>query len=237
MTFNGNSAGNINVMYMDSTAEGGYGYKKVAYSTNGDVAFATDADVYIGTSNGSLKVANDAVEEGKLVAINLSNKGAGSVEEGGAYYKGIHNIDASASAGTFLLIGDNTNGASLVGGAKGNAIWGGGDASQNMEGGVGVADIFWFGSKDGHDVVTNFGTKDGADGDAVFLYDATSIDAVQITAEGNNAKVVFKNTNSTLTLDGVTNIDDVKFMVNAAGGGYAYYKYDSKTSAFVQQKA
>lgn len=237
MTFNGNSAGNINVMYMDSTAEGGYGYKKVAYSTNGDVAFATDVDVYIGTSNGSLKVANDAVEEGKLVAINLSNKGAGSVEEGGAYYKGIHNIDASASAGTFLMIGDNTNGASLVGGAKGNAIWGGGDASQNMEGGVGVADIFWFGSKDGHDVVTNFGTKDGADGDAVFLYDVTSIDAVQITTEGNNAKVVFKNTNSTLTLDGVTNIDDVKFMVNAAGGGYAYYKYDSKTSSFVQQKA
>lgn len=232
MTFQGVDGNNINVMYMDSTAEGGYGYKKVAFSTNGNVAFATDADVYIGTSSGSLEVANDAVEEGKLVAINLSNKGAGSVEDGGAYYKGIHNIDASASAGTFLLIGDNSNGAQLKGGAKGNAIWGGGDASQNMTGFAGVADIFWFGSKDGHDVVTNFGTKDGADGDAVFLYDATSIDAVQITAEGNNAKVVFKNTNSTLTLNNVSNIDDVKFMLNNADGGYDYYKYDSKTSAF-----
>lgn len=237
MTFNSKPRGNINVMYMDSTAEGGYGYKKVAFSTSGNVAFATDADVYIGTSSGSLEVANDAVEEGKLVAINLSNKGAGSMEEGGAYYKGIHHIDASASAGTFLMIGDNSNGAKLIGGAKGNAIWGGGDASQTMTGGAGVADIFWFGSKDGHDVVTNFGTKDGADGDAVFLYDATSIDAVQITAEGNNAKVVFKNTNSTLTLNNVSNIDGVKFMLNNADGGYDYYKYDSKTSAFVQQKA
>ena len=241
MTFNGtgSESGKINVMYMDSTAEGGYGYKKVSYNTNvgGNVAFATDVDVYIGAADATLKVDNDAVAEGQLTAINLSNKGAGSVEEGGAYYKGIHNIDASASAGTFLLIGDNSNDAVLKGGAKGNVIWGGGDASQNMTGGVGVADIFWFGSKDGHDVVTNFGTKDGADGDAVFLYDATSIDAVQITAEGGNAKVVFKNTNSTLTLNGVSNIDDVKFMVNAAGGGYAYYKYDSKTSAFVQQKA
>ena len=33
------------------------------------------------------------------------------MEDGGAYYKGIHNIDASASAGNFLLIGDNSNGA------------------------------------------------------------------------------------------------------------------------------
>lgn len=238
-TTNNTNAGKIDVMYMDSTAEGGYGYKKVAFDTadSGSVAFATDVDVYIGTGAAAVTVANDAVAEGQLVAINLSNKGAGSVEEGGAYYKGIHNVDASASAGTFLLIGDNSNGAKLTGGAKGNAIWGGGDASQTMTGGVGVADIFWFGSKDGHDVVTNFGTKDGADGDAVFLYDATSIDAIQITAEGKNAKVVFKDTNSTLTLDNISNIDDVKFMVNAAGGGYAYYKYDSKTSAFVQQKA
>lgn len=236
MTFTDHNAGKINVMYMDSTVEGGYGYKKVAFNTAGagNVGFATDADVYIGTADATVTVANDAVAEGEITAINLSNKGAGSVEEGGAYYKGIHNIDAHTSAGTFLLIGDNSNGAKLIGGVKGNAIWGGGDASQNMEGGAGVADIFWFGSKDGHDVVTNFGTKDGTDasGDAVFLYDATSIDAVQITAEGNNAKVVFKDTNSTLTLNKVSNIDDVKFMLNNADGGYDYYKYDSKTSAF-----
>ena len=229
--------GKINVMYMDSTAEGGYGYQNVAFGTGGTVNFATDVDVYIGTAATAVEVANDAVEEGQLVAINLSNKGAGSVEEGGAYYNGVHNINAANSAGTFLLIGDNSNGANLIGGVKGNAIWGGGDASQNMAGGDGVADIFWFGSKDGHDVVRNFGTKDGKDGDAVFLYDATSIDAVQITAEGNNAKVVFKDTNSTLTLNNVSDIDDVKFMLNTADGGYAYYKYDSKTSAFVQQKA
>ena len=238
MTFNtaANTAGNINVMYMDSTVEGGYGYKKVAY-TNTDttaVNFNTDVDVYIGTGNASVKVANDAVAEGKITAINLSNKGAGSVEEGGAYYKGIHNIDAAGSAGTFLLIGDNTDGAKLTGGVNGNAIWGGGNAGQTMTGSNGAADIFWFGSNDGYDEVTNFGTKDG---DSVFLYDATSIDAVQITAEGGNAKVVFKDTSCTLTLTGVSNIDDVKFMLNAADGGYAYYKYDSKTSAFVQQKA
>lgn len=237
MTFQGVAGNNINVMYMDSTDESGYGSKKVSFNTTagGNVAYNTDVDVYIGTANATVTVSNDAVAEGDLVAINLSNKGAGSVEEGGAYYKGIHNIDASASAGSFLLIGDNSNGATLTGGVKGNnAIWGGGDASQTMSGGAGVTDIFWFGSKDGHDVVTNFGTKDGTDasGDAVFLYDATSIDAVQITAEGNNAKVVFKDTNSTLTLNKVSNIDDVKFMLNNADGGYDYYKYDSKTSAF-----
>ena len=126
--------------------------------------------------------------------VKAATKSVGSAKlEGGAYYKGIHNIDASKSA-----------------------------------------DIFWFGSNDGYDTVSNFGTKEG---DSVFLYDATSIDAVQITAEGGSAKVVFKDTSCTLTLTGISNIDDVKFMLNAADGGYAYYKYDSKTSAFVQQKA
>lgn len=231
--------GEINVMYMDSSAEGGYGYHKVSYTSSaGDVAkFATDVDVYIGTGNASVSVASDAVAEGQITAINLSNKGAGSVEEGGAYYKDIHNIDASKSAGTFLLIGDNTKGAVLKGGVNGNAIWGGGNDTQTMTGSAGVADIFWFGSKDGRDTVTNFGTNDGTDGDAVFLYDATSINDVQITADGGNAKVVFKDTNSTLTLERVSNIDGVKFMLNNADGGYDYYKYDSKTSAFVQQKA
>lgn len=241
MTINkaGTGTGEINVMYMDSSAEGGYGYQKVAYSSTDTTAvkFATDVDVYIGTGNASVTVASDAVAEGQITAINLSNKGAGSVEEGGAYYKDIHNIDASASAGTFLLIGDNTKGAVLRGGVNGNAIWGGGNDAQTMIGSAGVTDIFWFGSKDGRDVVNNFGTNDGTDGDAVFLYDATSIDAVQITTDGTDAKVVFKDTNSTLTLKSVSNIDDVKFMLNNADGGYDYYKYDSKTSAFVPQKA
>ncbi len=239
MTINKAVAGadEINVMYMDSSAEGGYGYQKVAYSSTDATAvkFATDVDVYIGTGNASVTVASDAVAEGQITAINLSNKGAGSVEEGGAYYKDIHNIDASASAGTFLLIGDNTKGAVLKGGVNGNAIWGGGNDAQTMTGSAGVTDIFWFGSKDGRDTVTNFGTNDGTDGDAVFLYDATSIDDVQITTDGTDAKVVFKD--STLTLTDVSNIDDVKFMLNNADGGYDYYKYDSKTSAFVQQKA
>lgn len=236
MTFTGSPAtGNINVMYMDSTAEGGFGYKKVAYTNAAGtpVNFVTDVDVYIGTGNAEVKVANDAVAEGNITAINLSNKGAGSVEEGGAYYKDIHNIDASASAGKFLLIGDNTDNAQLKGGVNGNAIWGGGNAGQVMTGSTGVADIFWFGSTDGYDRVTTFEKED-----AVYLYDATSIDAVKITAgAGNTAKVVFENTGCTLTLGNVSNIDDVKFMLNTADGGYAYYKYDSKTSAFVQQKA
>lgn len=236
MTFNVGTTGNINVMYMDSTAEGGFGYQKVAYTNAAAnaVNFTTDVDVYIGTGDASVSVANDAVAEGQITAINLSNKGAGSVEEGGAYYKGIHNIDASKSAGTFLLIGDNTDGAQLIGGVNGNAIWGGGNAGQTMTGSNGAFDIFWFGSNDGYDNVANFNTKEG---DAVFLYDATSIDAVQITAEGANAKVVFRDTSCTLTLTGVSNIDDVKFMLNNADGGYDYYKYDSKTSAFVPQKA
>ena len=237
MTINkATGADEINVMYMDSSAEGGYGYHKVSY-TSSAAKFATDVDVYIGTGNASVSVASDAVAEGQITAINLSNKGAGSVEEGGAYYKDIHNINASASTGTFLLIGDNTKDAVLEGGVNGNAIWGGGNDTQTMTGSAGVADIFWFGSKDGRDTVTNFGTNDGTDGDAVFLYDATSINDVQITADGSKAKVVFKDTNSTLTLNNVNKIDDVKFMLNNADGGYDYYKYDSKTSAFVQQKA
>lgn len=233
MTFNvgAGTTGNINVMYMDSTAKGGFGYQKVAYTNAvaNAVNFTTDVDVYIGTGDAKVSVANDAVAEGQITAINLSNKGAGSVEDGGAYYKGIHNIDASKSAGTFLLIGDNTDGAELIGGVNGNAIWGGGNAGQTMTGSNGAADIFWFGSNDGYDDVANFSTKEG---DAVFLYDATSIDAVQITAEGSDAKVVFRDTSCTLTLERVSNIDDVKFMLNNADGGFDYYKYDSKTSAF-----
>lgn len=218
----------INVMGADEK-----GYKAVVgdFTGTNTVDFDKDASIFLTKENGTLKVGNTAVAEGTVTAIDLS----GTLEGNDKLYVGVKNINASGSAGSFLLIGNNTEGASLTGGQNGNAIWGGGNTSQTMNGINGVTDIFWFGSQDGHDTVNNFETAK----DVVFLYNATDISQVEVALNGTKASVIFSETGSTLSLGTVaTDIGNVTFMLNdgAGAGTYKYYNYDADSKSFVEKK-
>lgn len=219
---NGATVGTINVMGAD---ENGY---KVAVGTT-TVAFDKDASIFLTRKDGSLTVDNAAVTEGTVTAIDLS----GTLEGNDKLYVGVKDIDASRSAGSFLLIGNNANGATLKGGQTGNAIWGGGNASQTMTGVAGVTDIFWFGTQDGHDTAAAFETAK----DVVFLYNATNINEIEL-GFGANTNVIFSATGSTLTLGGVTEntVGNVTFMLNDGAGTYKYYNYDADSKSFVEKK-
>lgn len=212
----------INVMGAD---ENGY---KVAVGTT-TVAFDKDASIFLTRKDGSLTVDNAAVTEGTVTAIDLS----GTLEGNDKLYVGVKDINASGSAGSFLLIGNNANGATLKGGQTGNAIWGGGNASQTMTGVAGVTDIFWFGTQDGHDTAAAFETAK----DVVFLYNATNINEIEL-GFGANTNVIFSATGSTLTLGDVTEntVGNVTFMLNDGAGAYKYYNYDADSKSFVEKK-
>ena len=216
------AVGTINVMGAD---ENGY---KVAVGTT-TVDFDKDASIFLTRENGTLNVGNTAVAEGTVTAIDLS----GTLEGNDKLYVGVKDIDASNSAGSFLLIGNNASGATLTGGQTGNAIWGGGNARQTMVGISGVTDIFWFGSQDGADIANNFETAK----DVVFLYNATDISQVEVALNGGAANVIFSETGSTLSIDGVANdIGNVTFMLNDGAGAYKYYNYDADSKSFVEKK-
>lgn len=218
----GAAAGTINVMGAD---ENGY---KVAVGTT-TVDFDKDASIFLTRENGTLNVGNTAVAEGTVTAIDLS----GTLEGNDKLYVGVKDIDASNSAGSFLLIGNNASGATLTGGQTGNAIWGGGNARQTMVGISGVTDIFWFGSQDGADIANNFETAK----DVVFLYNATDISQVEVALNGGAANVIFSETGSTLSIGGVANdIGNVTFMLNDGAGAYKYYNYDADSKSFVEKK-
>lgn len=223
LTLSGAAAvGTINVMGADEN-----GYKVAVGTTN--VAFDKDASIFLTRKDGSLTVDNAAVTEGTVTAIDLS----GTLEGNDKLYVGVKDIDASGSAGSFLLIGNNANGATLKGGQTGNAIWGGGNASQTMTGVAGVTDIFWFGTQDGHDTAAAFETAK----DVVFLYNATNINEIEL-GFGANTNVIFSATGSTLTLGGVTEntVGNVTFMLNDGAGAYKYYNYDADSKSFVEKK-
>lgn len=215
----------INVMGVD---EKGY---KVAVGSEPAVTYNQDADILLTGKDGTLVVNNTAVAEGTVTAIDLSGALVND-----KIYVGVKDIDASASAGSFLLIGDNTDEAVLKGGygTNGNAIWGGGNASQTMRGTSDVTDIFWFGKTDGSDTAANFETAK----DIVFLYNATDINEVELGLTANNANVIFSATGSTLNLGGIDDksIANVTFMLNDGAGAYKYYNYDATSKTFVEKK-
>ena len=228
LTLNGVAADNtkmINVMGVD---EKGY---KVAVGSEPAVTYNQDADILLTGKDGTLVVNNTAVAEGTVTAIDLSGALVND-----KIYVGVKDINASASAGSFLLIGDNTDKAELTGGygTNGNAIWGGGNASQTMRGTSGVTDIFWFGKTDGSDTAANFETAK----DIVFLYNATDINEVELGLTANNANVIFSATGSTLNLGGIDDksIANVTFMLNDGAGAYKYYNYDATSKTFVEKK-
>ena len=188
-------------------------------------------NVYLSAkANTTVKVDNSAVAEGDSAVIDLSANNL--MGAGKTYGDNITNIDASKSAGNFLLVGANVSGSKITGGQTMNVLYGGGNADQIMTGVDAARDLFWFGSTDGHDTIGNFDAKS----DVVYLWNATNIDDVKVSSiSGIAATVVFNATGSTLNISG-NNIADTTFMVRDGADGYNYYTYDAKNEAFVKKQ-
>ncbi len=205
---------------------------KVAIASATSVAaYASDVNVYLSAkANTTVEVNNSAVAEGDSAVIDLSANNL--MGAGKTYGDNITNIDASESAGSFLLVGANVSGSTIKGGQTMNVLYGGGNADQTMMGVDAAADLFWFGSTDGHDTIGNFDAKR----DVVYLWNATNIADVTVSSISKTAAtVVFNATGSTLNISG-NNIADTTFMVRDGADGYNYYTYDAENKAFVKKQ-
>lgn len=204
---------------------------KVAIADAGVAAYASDVNVYLSAAaNATVEVDNSAVAEGSNAVIDLSANNL--MGAGKTYGDNITNIDASESAGNFLLVGANVSGSKITGGQTMNVLYGGGNAAQTMTGVDAARDLFWFGSADGHDIINNFDAKR----DVVYLWSTTNIDDVTVSSISDGAATVaFKDTGSTLNING-NDIADTTFMVRDGADGYNYYTYDAENKAFVKKQ-
>lgn len=205
---------------------------KVAIANATSVAYSGDVNVYLSAkANTTVKVDNSAVAEGSNAVIDLSANNL--MGAGKTYGDNITNIDASASAGNFLLVGANVSRSKITGGQTMNVLYGGGNADQIMTGVDAARDLFWFGSTDGHDTISNFDAKR----DVVYLWSTTNIDDVTVSSISDSAAtVVFEATGSTLNISGTTGIANTTFMVRDGADGYNYYTYDAENKAFVKKQ-
>lgn len=203
----------------------------IANATTSVAAYASDVNVYLSAkANTTVKVDNSAVAEGDSAVIDLSANNL--MGAGKTYGDNITNIDAHESAGSFLLVGANVSRSKITGGQTMNVLYGGGNADQTMMGVDAAADLFWFGSTDGHDTIGNFDAKR----DVVYLWNATNIADVTVSSISKTAAtVVFNATGSTLNISG-NNIADTTFMVRDGADGYNYYTYDAENEAFVKKQ-
>lgn len=204
---------------------------KVAIASAGVATYASDVNVYLSAAaNATVKVDNSAVAEGSNAVIDLSANNL--MGEGKTYGDNITVIDAHESAGNFLLVGANVSGSKITGGQTMNVLYGGGNADQTMTGVDAAADLFWFGSTDGHDTIKKF----DANRDVVYLWSTTNIDDVTVSSISiGAATVVFEATGSTLDISG-TDIANTTFMVRDGADGYNYYTYDAENKAFVKKQ-
>lgn len=203
----------------------------IANATTSVAAYASDVNVYLSAkANTTVKVDNSAVAEGDSAVIDLSANNL--MGAGKTYGDNITNIDAHESAGSFLLVGANVSRSKITGGQTMNVLYGGGNADQIMTGVDAARDLFWFGSTDGHDTISNFDAKR----DVVYLWSTTNIDDVTVSSISDSAAtVVFEATGSTLNING-TGIANTTFMVRDGADGYNYYTYDAENKAFVKKQ-
>ena len=133
----------------------------------------------------------------------------------------INAFDASKSAASTVLIGRAATKSTLRGGLTENAIWGGGYASQDMQGSVAAVDTIWFGTTDGADKFSKGVDK----GDTIYLWDVTSIDAVKInTATAGQETVVLGSSTLNITDAGQKALDGGLTFKISTGASYTYDK-------------
>lgn len=198
---------------------------KVALATGvGAIAYDKDVKVYLGDDTAATTLTVSSMDN---VVLYLDNKASNPVND--IYFSNITNINAAASTGQTVLIGNASTANTLTAGSTSSAMWGGGVSADTMVGsGTGV-DEYWFGSGDGLDAVTA-----GVDSaDKVVLHNL-SVNDVTMTKNAGSFVVTAKD-GSTLTVTdaGLVALNGgltFQFGVNSAAQNYTY---DTTNNKFV----
>ena len=233
------SADNTNsTLTLEDTTTSAAGENTIKAKTSADTAvkvdatgsgtmltFATDTQIYASNAADTQVTVGSSVSG--TVTMFLDN---GGWTDAGDYYfsSKITKISASASAANTVLIGRAATASTLTGGLVNNQIWGGGYASQDMQGTGSSVDTIWFGTKDGADKFSQGADKN----DTIYLYDVASTADVTMTTGTNKETMVIGSTGSTL---------DIADTGNAAlKGGLTFklstgstYTYDATNKVFV----
>ena len=187
VTVSGKTGSNLQVATADKTTPF---VVALANSGSGDIAYY-DADT-------SYSAGTSATN--KLIVAAGGSAKTFDLADAARFYS-VENIDASAS-GTDNVYRGNADNNLLIGGTGADKLWGraGNDTLQGGAVAGAGADVFYFGSGEGNDVIAATGFTEAAD--KVMLWNVTSVANVAVTASGND--LVLTVGSNTLTIkDGV----------------------------------
>lgn len=112
----------------------------------------------------------------------------------GKAYANVINIDASASFGENVLVG-NAGDNVIIGGNGNSTLWGGSSSSNDTLIGGNAQNVFWYGRGEGNDVITN-----SDQGDSINLHNINFEEFSNIDATSNSVSLIF-NTGQQLTVN------------------------------------
>lgn len=166
-------------------------------------------------NDGTLYINTAGDEENEIILSNSSGK----------YFFGIKNVIAN-NAGSNYIDG-NSESNLLVGGSGSNSLWGGyGNVSDTLQGGDG-SNLFFYGSEDGNDFITN--TKEG---DRISFYDLSIGHISDLNIESQSIAMTFTNGN-TLNIQDSGNVTPTFWIytnVELTSDTGRQYRYDRSSS-------
>lgn len=213
-----------NTLEVDYTTAALVGQVKVVTSdasTNAIIGAAVnydkDAKLYFGTN-----------DTGSTLTLTADVNTATKIDLAGGegyYYSNINAVTATNATGYTTLTGAANVSETFTAGNGGSVMWGGGLASDTMNGASGV-DEFWFGKGDGIDTATSVGAED-----KVVLWNASSINDVTATVNGNDLVVSVNGASDALTIKSFADAATITFQAGT-GSSATTYTYDTVKKAF-----
>jgi len=200
LTLTQTTTGDVNDLFKYGTyGQEGDRYVKVGYADSIN-SFAYDAAVneYYGNSDDSAIGNNDILTVGaETTAARIYLEGMSYDGAVDTKYRGITNINASASKGA-LELGGSQLADSIVGGAGQNSIWGGSSAANDtLVGGTGK-NTFYYGVGEGNDtIVANSGA------DKVVLYNVNYADIASTALDASGNFVATGTNGATITIQNI----------------------------------
>lgn len=155
-------------------------------NSNNTFTYSTDVQLYYGGSKTDTLTVGSDIDNAKLWLAGSPGLLASSIEK----------IDATASSGNLELVGSAAGNETIVGGKGKNTLWGA-EGDDVLTGGT--ENIFYYGKKDGNDVITGSGSDD-----KVMLYDISSNDLTADCMTVANGTATLKVGESTLTIKNFT---------------------------------
>lgn len=191
------------------------------------VAFADDVNIYGGMS--TLTAGADIDGE---VVVRVGKNSNGVASENYFIDDSVKVFDASKSAASFVIAGSSDHANTIKGGMSNNMLYGGGSSNDELVGSTEAADIFFFGTGDGKDVVS--GGLDSADSVSLWNVDDADIANITVTLDekAGTAKIALSDT-STLNFSDANAAQLIKDGLSFTSATNTAYKYDSETGKLV----